>query len=241
MNHSPALSLSCPSGSTVRYSGVPQSTGIFWLAASVALALHAALLLCLNDHSDRAKFVPPKPKLVIVEWPPVVDDPPVAKPRELTDDPPAVRVPALPDIPQPVKVETIFTQLPDPVVPFKGDGKESLGTIPINYRRGPGDDLGTPGIFKPSELERVPEAVVQAQPDYPSELQRSGIGGTVRVGFIVDSQGRVVSLHVISSTNQGFERATLEALAKWKFRPGLKNGRKVNTRMEQPIEFNTQP
>jgi outer membrane biosynthesis protein TonB len=29
----------------------------------------------------------------------------------------------------------------------------------------------------------------------------------------------------------------LEAVVKWKFKPGMRNGKKVNTRVEQPIDF----
>jgi protein TonB len=36
---------------------------------------------------------------------------------------------------------------------------------------------------------------------------------------------------------RGFERPALEGVVRWKFRPGMKLGRKVNTRVIQPIDF----
>jgi len=57
------------------------------------------------------------------------------------------------------------------------------------------------------------------------------------VGFIITSRGEVVEAHIISSSHPGFERSALSAIGKWKFRPGMKNGQKVNTRVEQPLTF----
>ncbi len=242
MNHHPVSDVHGLSGSTLRYCGISESPAAFWLAALLALTLHAALFWGFPGHSP-VPVVPPPDLVKIIEWPiaPVVD-PPEPKVTKLNDEPPAVRVPSLIDVPKPISIETPFLQKAEPLAPLDKDGlKSSVVSIPISYRRdGPGGDAPT-RAFDPSELDRVPVPVTKVSPEYPFELKRSGLGGTVRAGFIVDSHGNVIALRVISSTNPGFERATLEALAKWKFRPGLKNGRKVDTRMEQPIEFSTQP
>jgi protein TonB len=86
-------------------------------------------------------------------------------------------------------------------------------------------------------LDRRPEPIVQAQPNYPFEMKRGGIEAQVRVGFIVNSKGDVILPYVVSATHTGFDHAAIEAVLKWKFRPGMKNGRKVNTRVEQPMNF----
>jgi len=59
----------------------------------------------------------------------------------------------------------------------------------------------------------------------------------VRVEFIVDTAGYVVNPVIIDSTHPGFNGPALEGVRKWKFRPGMKAGRKVNTRMQVPIVF----
>jgi protein TonB len=242
MNNNPAISLSSPTGSTLCYHGVTQPTGAFWLAVLVALALNAALLWGFPGHPFVDRGAPPKPNIKIVEWPIPPDDPPEPKPRELSKEPPAVRVPALTDAPRLVSIDTPFVQKAEPVVPLDKTGLTgAVVSIPISYRRGPTEGDGSIRIF---DAVRVGSGAGTGLPSftrYPFELIRSGLGGTVRASFIVDSHGNVVALHVLSSTNPGFERATVEALAKWKFRPGMKKGRKVNTRMEQPIEFNVPP
>jgi len=242
MNHNPAIAFPGSADRSLRYCGVTDKTGAFWLGAVVAIGLHASLFLFLNDHPLKRTVSLPKPSILTWALPPLIpEDPPEVKPSELSDETPSVRVPSLLDLPSPVTIKTPFTQLLDPATPIKLDGATTTAVIPVNPGHGPLAGGGQTPTFNPSELERVPEAVSRVSPEYPFELKREGVAGTVRIGFIVDSHGNVVSPYIISSTDRGFERAALEALAKWKFRPGVKFGRKVNTRMEQPIDFNLAP
>ena len=231
-----------PRVSTLRYHGVPHSAWAVWLGALVSVGLHAFVLLSFNRHAIVQKIVVADAPIEQMQMMPVLDDPKDDKPKELNDDPvdaPAVSVPMLADLPTTVTVETSFIQQLDPTVPLKADGMAGkFVSIPVNIQHGRPDTSNIKNLFNPSELDRVPEPIVQTQPGYPFELKRAGIDGRVRVGFIVDSQGNVILPYIVSSTNRGFERAAIEALQKWKFRPGMKNGRKVNTRVEQPITFN---
>lgn len=228
--------------STLRYHGVPRSASAIWLSVLISVGLHAIMLLGFNRHAP-ARVVavveaPAEPMLMM----PVPDEP-EDKPKELDDseplDTPAVSVPMLADVPTVVTVDNNFVQQLDPTVPLKADGMAGkLVAIPVNIQHGRPDSSNIKNLFNPSELDRVPVPVVQAQPSYPFELKRAGVEGRVRVGFIVDSQGNVILPYIISSTNRDFERPAIEAIQKWKFRPGMKSGRKVNTRVEQPIDFN---
>jgi periplasmic protein TonB len=94
-------------------------------------------------------------------------------------------------------------------------------------------------IFDIKELDEKPRPTVQAAPQYPLDLRQAGINGEVVVQFIVDSKGNVRNIRIVRSTNTGFNEAVLRAVRNWKFEPGKKNGRKVNTRVQQPIPFKT--
>lgn len=61
--------------------------------------------------------------------------------------------------------------------------------------------------------------------------------GAVVVEFIITTSGDVVEARVVRSTHREFENAAVRAVRKWKFAPGEKDGRKVNTRVEQVVEF----
>lgn len=109
--------------------------------------------------------------------------------------------------------------------------------IPTIGRPGPGIGTGTGGglqnLFDLASLDEDPVPRVRVNPVYPHEMSRSGLNGKVTVGFIVDSEGNVRDPYVISSSHREFEPAALRAAARWKFKPGRKNGANVNTRNVQ--------
>jgi len=75
-------------------------------------------------------------------------------------------------------------------------------------------------------------------PHYPSSMIQSGMNGEVLVDFIVDTSGAVRNATAVRSTNREFEASAVEAVSKWRFRPGMKANRAVFTHMQVPIEFN---
>jgi protein TonB len=93
-------------------------------------------------------------------------------------------------------------------------------------------------VFDLAALDQKPEARVRIKPIYPFEMRRSGLKGEVVVGFIVDSNGDPREPYIVRSSNAGFEEAAIQAVMKWKFKPGKKGGASVNTRVQQPLTFN---
>lgn len=77
----------------------------------------------------------------------------------------------------------------------------------------------------------------QARPDYPYSLRVSGNRGEVLVDFIVDPHGDVVKADVSRSSHPDFEAPAVEAVLKWKFKPGMKAGHPVYVHMAVPIVF----
>ena len=69
-------------------------------------------------------------------------------------------------------------------------------------------------------------------------MSRAGINGEVVVEFIINSNGDVTQTQVVRSSHREFEVPAMQAVQKWKFKPGRKGGRAVNTRVSQLIEFN---
>jgi len=231
-----------PPASTLHYFGIPRPSRISWLAVLISAGLHAVLLLGFNRHVPVKKVVVHEEVVEQMLMMPDLSDPEEEKVKDLNDDEPmeapSVTVPMLADIPTLVPVNTNFVQQLDLTIPLKSDATAGkLMSIPVNIQRGRPDDSGIKNLFNISELDRRPEPIVQTQPNYPFEMKREGIEGRVRVGFIVDSKGDVILPYIVSSTNIGFERSAIEAVLKWRFRPGMKNGRKVNTRVEQPMDF----
>jgi protein TonB len=99
-----------------------------------------------------------------------------------------------------------------------------------------GDEPG--GVFSLADLDQRPRAIFQTPPQYPPELRRRGIAGTVTILFTVDQTGRVVSPKVERSTDPAFESPAIEAVRQWRFEPGTRKGQPVQFRMRVPITFN---
>jgi protein TonB len=92
-------------------------------------------------------------------------------------------------------------------------------------------------VFDISMLDQTPIAKFQARPQYPFEMRRAGISGEVVVDFIVDTNGDVQNAYALRSSQREFEAAAVQAVSKWKFKPGRKGGRDVPTHMQVPIVF----
>ena len=92
-------------------------------------------------------------------------------------------------------------------------------------------------VFGISMLDQTPVPKFQARPQYPFEMRRAGIAGEVVVDFIVDTAGDVQNAYALRSTQREFEAAAVQAVSKWKFKPGRKGGRDVPTHMQVPIVF----
>jgi periplasmic protein TonB len=159
---------------------------------------------------------------------------------EMTDEGTAEEIPdfAPPmqaDIPS-VTIEANFVQKVQPPPPPGIDRPTGVVTIP-KTSAGRNIGAGMKDLFNIADLDQQPAARFQAKPVYPFEMRRAGIQGEVLVGFIVDTNGDVREAYAIRSTQREFEQAAVQAVQKWKFRPGRKGGRAVNTRMQVPIVF----
>ena len=98
-------------------------------------------------------------------------------------------------------------------------------------------DAGQADAFDVSDLEKKPEAVSQTAPTYPAELRKAKIEGSVTVVCILDETGRVEEPRVENSSRPEFEKPALEAIRKWRFRPGMKDGQAVRTYIRIPLRF----
>lgn len=97
---------------------------------------------------------------------------------------------------------------------------------------------GFDDILSAAELDQRPRPVFQAAPQYPLDLRKKKVEGTVNVVFFVDKDGRVLNPQVENSSHPAFERPALEAVRQWRFEAGTRNGQKVSFKMRVPIAFN---
>jgi TonB family protein len=85
--------------------------------------------------------------------------------------------------------------------------------------------------------DQIPRPLVQTGPVYPPALRQQNISGYAVIGFIVDTEGDVRDARVIQATHEEFGTAAVACVSEWKFKPGVRGGRKVNVRLSVPIHF----
>jgi protein TonB len=168
----------------------------------------------------------------LIEMPRIEPDEPDVQDQNQQVQPTNFAPPVQNDVPS-LNPDTAFTQQLEPPPPeTTGLGK---GTIVIPENQGSwGKGME---VFDISKLDQIPVLTVPVKPQYPFEMRRAGISGSVTVDFIVDNQGVVHNAFAASSTQRDFESSAVQAVSKWRFRPGRKGGRAVNTHMQVPIVF----
>jgi protein TonB len=91
--------------------------------------------------------------------------------------------------------------------------------------------------FDVADLEKRPEPVSQVAPTYPEALRKAKVEGQVTLIFVLDETGRVEDPRVENSTRPEFEKPALDAIRKWRFSPGQKDGQPVRTYIRVPLRF----
>ena len=74
--------------------------------------------------------------------------------------------------------------------------------------------------------------------DYPAEARKSGIEGDVVVSFVVGKSGGITDVRLEERLGSGCDEEVLEAIRSSKsWKPGMKDGKTINTRIKVPITF----
>lgn len=103
---------------------------------------------------------------------------------------------------------------------------------------GPGDRAGVGGaVYDPGAGVTRPVVISRVDPEYSEQARKAKYSGMVSLEVIVDTQGLVRDIRVIRSLGMGLDEKAIEAVSKWKFRPGMKGGRPVNVRARIDVSF----
>jgi protein TonB len=80
--------------------------------------------------------------------------------------------------------------------------------------------------------------IVRIDPQWPREALLNGIEGWVKVEFTILADGTVTDPVVLEAEpRRMFDRNALRAILKWKFKPRIIDGKPVERRATQTIEF----
>jgi protein TonB len=170
---------------------------------------------------------------------------PKIAPRQFT--PPEVVHPPDPKLPM---APTIVAQadIPNINAPDLGDPLSKLG-VPSNGTglgggigtgsgggvgpgKGPGFGPGSGGGFGGGAYRigggvSPPSVLHKVEPEYSEEARKAKWQGTVVLQLVVDDKGKPQNLKIMRSLGLGLDQKAIEAVEKWTFKPGMKDGKPV--------------
>ncbi|WKE64448.1 TonB family protein [Gallaecimonas kandeliae] len=146
------------------------------------------------------------------------ETPPQNKTRELPKKPPPPKEP-----PKPMKA------IPDDT-PKAQTPMENLNLPKLDFSsRGGGPAIGgAPSIGGPVGGDGEATPIFRMDPKYPVEAARDGREGWVKLSFTINEVGGVEDIEVIDAEPKRiFDREAKRALAKWKYKPKIVDGKPV--------------
>lgn len=182
------------------------------------------------------------PKVSLKQFtPPSATPPPQAK---LTMDPSII---APPDVPLP---QVNMNQYGDPLAKLgpasngpgsgAGIGSGSGGGVGSGKGGGfgPGEGGGVGGgVYRVGGGVTAPSLLYKVEPEYSEEARKAKYQGVVVLYVEVDPSGKAVNPKVIRSLGLGLDEKAIEAVRKWKFRPGYKDGKPVTVAATIEVNF----
>lgn len=162
------------------------------------------------------------------------DVPPPIEEKDSTPPPEADKPPEAPPEPKLVDAPLQIPLIADlDVAVGSGGGLEGFGEV----RKLTATESVQEEAFDVSDLDRRAEPVSQVSPVYPPELRKAKIEGRVTLAFVVTEDGRVEDPRVENSSRPEFEKPALDAVRRWRFRPGEKDGKPVRAFCSLPMRF----
>jgi periplasmic protein TonB len=83
------------------------------------------------------------------------------------------------------------------------------------------------GAYRIGSGVSAPIPIYQPEPEYSEEARKAKWQGTVVLSLIVDEKGRATNIAVVKPLGLGLDQMAIVAVEKWRFKPGMKDGKPV--------------
>ncbi|WP_257295470.1 energy transducer TonB [Endozoicomonas sp. YOMI1] len=96
----------------------------------------------------------------------------------------------------------------------------------------------SPGLSNEPVMMTEPEIRDWVEPRYPKLAQRRNQQGVVMLDVIVDERGNPITVDVLKSSGYPvLDKAAIDAVKRWSFKPEQRNGRFIKSRVHIPVAF----
>lgn len=82
-----------------------------------------------------------------------------------------------------------------------------------------------------------PSVIYKPDPEYTREALNAKLEGSVTLRLVVDKEGVPTNIQIVKSLGLGLDEKAIEAVSRWKFRPGQKDGQPVNVLASIQVNF----
>jgi periplasmic protein TonB len=204
------------------------------IAFLVAILIHILLITMTFPKFSKPQLSEKKKEVVYVaRWVPP-PPPKVERPKQVIQEDLKARKVPVPD-PTPDEPEPIREPEPEPEpVPIPPDVDIVIGAPePPPMDEGP-VRAGFGGVTYPVLIEST-----KVLPIYPELARKAKVTGNVILEAIIRKDGTVGGIKVLRSpgANLGFEEAAIDAVAQWRYKPGVQNGRPVDVYFTIVVDF----
>jgi protein TonB len=148
----------------------------------------------------------------------------------------------LPNVNMPVWGDPLAKAGPLSNGPGSGGGIGSGSGGGIGPGRGPGYGPGEGGgagggVFRIGGGVSSPVAIYKVEPEYSEEARKAKFQGTVVLSIVIDEHGNPTNFKVVRPLGLGLDEKAIEAVQKWRFRPGMREGRAVAVLATVEVNF----
>ncbi|GEM_PF-1677191 len=92
-------------------------------------------------------------------------------------------------------------------------------------------------VYRARDGAQPAKVLRRVEPRYTPEARREMIQGVVVLEVVVDAQGDPARISVVSPLGFGLDERAIQAVSRWKFEPGTRDGRPVSTVITVEVNF----
>ncbi len=116
-----------------------------------------------------------------------------------------------------------------------------LAQQPISPTTIPAGTMGPDGAYRVGNGVTPPTALSRVAGVLPDLARQLRASGEVLVSVIVQAEGGLRDLQVVKAAGYGMDEKAVEAVRKWRFRAGMKDGKSVDVRVQVAVSFSLAP
>lgn len=202
-----------------------------WVALTIAFLFHLVLFfITFPDWRETVETVEQKQKVYVVQQVRFKQPPPRQQQEIPKQRSKKVPIPdPTPDEPEPIRV----------VEEIEDDVELPETDIIFDIPEGPPPSEPEGPIMVGGDV-KAPEKLSAPPPAYTEIARKARIQGVVIVQAIIDKEGQVTNVKILKGLPMGLDKAAVEAIKKWTFKPATLNGKPVAVYYNLTVNFQLQ-